>query len=171
MYLSVDNGRLQQPENVMNVKELEAVIEALKAQINGDREQMVARIGAVEKSVEALEFFANKELSAMRGVHSALEGLHDALSNSFDAHRASFEGLVEKVEGRNKSAPVHRNMTDADAMRVLAGTEKDLPHKEAGEVLGLTYAQVYSCRLGYTFKHVFRELEKTGWKSQWEKGA
>lgn len=80
------------------------------------------------------------------------------------------EDLRAKVEGRNKSAPVKRNMTDADAIRVLAGDVSTLGHKEAAEAVGLTYAQVYSCRLGFTFKHVHRSLEKSGWRSQWAKG-
>lgn len=80
------------------------------------------------------------------------------------------EGLAVMVEGRNKSAPVKRNMTDADATRVLSGDRKDTGHKEVADELGLTYAQVYSCRLGFTFKHVHRDLEKAGWKSKWAKG-
>ena len=75
--------------------------------------------------------------------------------------------LSEKVEGRNKSAPTKRNMTDADALRVLNGDMKDVPHKEAAEEMGLTYAQVYSCRLEYTFKHVHADLRKSGFKNQY----
>ena len=41
---------------------------------------------------------------------------------------------------------------------------------EAAEKIGLTYAQVYSCRLNFTFKHVISELEKSGWRSPWAKG-
>lgn len=80
------------------------------------------------------------------------------------------EDLRAKVEGRNKSAPVKRNMTDSDAEEVLRGDLAELGHKEAAEALGLTYAQVYSCRLGFTFKHVHRALEKSGWRSKWAKG-
>ena len=51
--------------------------------------------------------------------------------------------------------------------RVLIGDQKDEGHKEAGEAIGLTYAQVYSCRLMYTFKHVHKELRDSGWKNPW----
>jgi Mg-chelatase subunit ChlI len=80
------------------------------------------------------------------------------------------EDLRMKVEGRNRSAPVKRNMTDEDALRVLKGDLTSIGHKEAAERVGLTYAQVYSCRLGFTFKHVIRDLEKDGWRSPWAKG-
>jgi hypothetical protein len=81
------------------------------------------------------------------------------------------EEVIAKVEGRNKSAPTKRNMTDADALNVLNGEQKGVNHKEAALAIGLTYAQVYSCRGGFTFKHVIHELEKSGWKNQWEKIA
>lgn len=84
--------------------------------------------------------------------------------------RALLDDLRAKVEGRNKSAAVKRNMTDADAVRVLEGDMCARGHKEAAEELGLTYAQVYSCRMGFTFKHVHRQLEKAGWTCPWAKG-
>lgn len=79
----------------------------------------------------------------------------------------SLGGVTEKVESRNKSAAIRRNMTDTDARRVLNGDMREAGHKEAAEALGLTYAQVYSCRMVFTFKHVHRELERTGWRSSW----
>lgn len=79
------------------------------------------------------------------------------------------EDLLAKVDGRNKSAATKRNMTDADALRVLNGDLKELDHKAAAEAIGLTYAQIYSCRGGFTFKHVIHDLEKAGWKNQWDK--
>lgn len=79
------------------------------------------------------------------------------------------EDLRVKVEGRNKSAAVKRNMTDADAKAVMTGEWKDLGHKAAGEKAGLTYAQVYSCRLEFTFKHVHKELRESGWVNPWAK--
>lgn len=78
-------------------------------------------------------------------------------------------GLQEKVEARNKSAPAKRNMTDSDAMNVMNGECKTLEHKDAAEKLGLTYAQVYSCRLEYTFKHVHKTLKDEGFKNPWAK--
>lgn len=93
-----------------------------------------------------------------------------------DEQRATRVGVLERlsevealVRGRNRSAPVKRNMTDPDARRVLTGDVKDLGHKEAGEIVGLTYAQVYSCRLEYTFKHIHKELKDSGFKNEWTK--
>jgi DNA-directed RNA polymerase specialized sigma24 family protein len=45
-------------------------------------------------------------------------------------------------------------MTDEDAQKVKFGELKDLSHREAAKELGLSYGQVYSCRLGYTFNHI-----------------
>lgn len=84
--------------------------------------------------------------------------------------QATIDDLVMKVDARNKSAAVKRNMTDVDAAKVLNGELSGLGHKEAAENIGLTYAQVYSCRLGFTFKHVIRDLEKAGWVNKWAKG-
>jgi len=82
------------------------------------------------------------------------------------ARLTELEGLVM---GRNRSAPVRRNMVDADAVRVLTGDLKDKDHKTAAEAAGLTYAQVYSCRLEYTFKHVHKDLKSNGWKNPFVK--
>jgi hypothetical protein len=81
---------------------------------------------------------------------------------------AKIEALEEKVGARNKSAAVKRNMTDDDARRVLNGDQKDINHKEAGSNIGLTYAQVYSCRMEFTFKHVHKELRDSGWRNPWK---
>lgn len=63
-----------------------------------------------------------------------------------------------------------REMTDDDARRILNGDLKDTKHKEAGEKLNLSYGQIYSCRLGYTFKHIHKELSQiAGYKNAWMK--
>lgn len=77
--------------------------------------------------------------------------------------------LIAKVDGRNKSAAIKRNMTDLDARRVLDGDMKEADHKTAAIDMGLTYAQVYSCRLEYTFKHVHKVLRDEQWKNPWRK--
>ena len=148
------------------------------------------RIAALELSVQAferaLEAFSNSLSSAtaamesfgvvMDDVRCTMNGVDsaEAVEDESDEQRASRIGLRGRVEelehvlrGRNRSAPVKRNMTDEDARRVLVGDVKDMGHKEAGEAVGLTYAQVYSCRLEYTFKHVHKALRETGWKNTW----
>ena len=63
-----------------------------------------------------------------------------------------------------------REMTDDDARRILNGDLKDVKHKDAGEKLNLSYGQIYSCRLGYTFKAVHKELSLiAGYKNSWIK--
>jgi hypothetical protein len=63
-----------------------------------------------------------------------------------------------------------REMTDDDARRILNGDLKDVKHKEAGEKLNLSYGQIYSCRLGYTFKAIHKELSQiAGYKNSWIK--
>lgn len=63
-----------------------------------------------------------------------------------------------------------REMTDDDARRIMNGDLKDTKHKEAGEKLGLSYGQIYSCRLGYTFKAIHKELSAIqGYKNSWIK--
>jgi hypothetical protein len=77
--------------------------------------------------------------------------------------------LVSLVDGRNRSAPTKRNMRDEDALAVLTGEFRELDHKLAAQAIGLTYAQVYSCRLGFTFKHVHKELRQQGIALPWKR--
>ena len=63
-----------------------------------------------------------------------------------------------------------REMTDDDARRIMNGDLASTKHKEAGEKLNLSYGQIYSCRLGYTFKHIHKELSQiAGYKNAWIK--
>jgi hypothetical protein len=92
----------------------------------------------------------------------------------FKALTARTEKLETLVMARNASAATKRNMTDEDALRVMTGDLKDLAHKEAAEKAGLTYAQVYSCRLEFTFKHVHKTLRDAAtrdapWVNPWSK--
>mgnify|MGYP001398937990 CR=1 FL=1 len=75
--------------------------------------------------------------------------------------------VLETPKATNVS---QREMTDDDARRILNGDLKDTKHKEAGEKLGLSYGQIYSCRLGYTFKAIHKELSQVqGYKNSWIK--
>lgn len=62
--------------------------------------------------------------------------------------------LEELLEGKQRGPKTERPMTEADAYRVKFGDHRALKHKEAAAALGLSYGQVFSCRGGYTFKHV-----------------
>jgi len=118
------------------------------------------RLSAFEEQLTAV----HEQMSEMRGQQ---DGMNDTLFGSV--------GRIEKLEtlvlARNASAATKRNMTDEDALRVLTGDLRETSHKEAAEKIGLTYAQVYSCRLEFTFKHVHKDLRDNvkGWKNVWAK--
>lgn len=118
------------------------------------------RLSAVEEQLTAV----HEQMSEMRDQQ---DGMNDTLFGSV--------GRIEKLEtlvlARNASAATKRNMTDEDALRVLTGDLRETSHKEAAEKIGLTYAQVYSCRLEFTFKHVHKDLRDNvkGWKNVWAK--
>lgn len=61
---------------------------------------------------------------------------------------------------RDRGPKSTRTMTESDAERVMLGDLKDKSHKEAAELLGLAYGQIYSARGGYTFKTVYQRKLK-----------
>jgi cell division septum initiation protein DivIVA len=81
------------------------------------------------------------------------------------------EQAHSKIINKNRSSALLREMTKEDAMKVLNGDLKDLDHRDAATQIGLTYAQVYSCRMAYTFKPIHRLLEQSGWSSPWKRRA
>ena len=58
---------------------------------------------------------------------------------------------------RDRGPDSEREMTEADAIRVISGDLKDAKHAKAAEALKLSYGQVYSARKGFTFKTVNRK--------------
>lgn len=77
--------------------------------------------------------------------------------------------VAELQAARNTPKADSVEMTDDHARRVLDGDLKDKKHKDAAEALGLTYGQVYSCRLEFTFKGIHKELAAKGFKNPWKK--
>ena len=69
----------------------------------------------------------------------------------------------------NAPKPESKEMTDEHAERVTYGDLAEKKHKDAAEVLGLTYGQIYSCRLGFTFKDVHKKAKDEGKKNAWIK--
>jgi hypothetical protein len=68
------------------------------------------------------------------------------------------EDALKKSQER-RGPKSEREMTDDDARKILVGGEfASKSHKDAAEALGLSYAQVYSCRKEFTFKHIHKEL-------------
>jgi hypothetical protein len=78
-----------------------------------------------------------------------------------EARIAALEAKVLKPKGDT------REMTADDARRVLTGDMRDMSHKAAAAALGLSYGQIYSCRLEFTFKPVHAEMKATGQKNRW----
>lgn len=61
------------------------------------------------------------------------------------------------VKVRNRGPKSERVMTDEDAQRIIYGDLMDESHKNAAEILGLSYGQIYSARQGFTFKSVRKD--------------
>jgi len=115
-------------------------------------------VKAIEDRIVALE-------GAVRDLRSLVDHLSELVTNE-----ATFELLRQMKERdtkRNRSSATVREMTDDDARTVLAGEHRELGHKAAALAIGLTYSQVYSCRMGYTFKHIRKELRDAGVKTAW----
>lgn len=83
----------------------------------------------------------------------------ESLSARIDELTAKFVALEAKFENR-RGPKSDRQMTEADAKRIMMGDLKDASHKKAAEELGLSYGQIYSARKGFTFKDVFKASSK-----------
>jgi hypothetical protein len=77
--------------------------------------------------------------------------------------------IVTLETPKNKISGSPREMTDADALRVITGDHASSKHQVAADALGLSYGQVYSCRLGFTFKGVHKSLKDQNIKNPWIK--
>jgi hypothetical protein len=76
-----------------------------------------------------------------------------------DAKLAEVIAVLNKVitivnTKRDRGPASQREMTEADAIKVISGSLKDEKHGKAALALGLSYGQVYSARKGFTFKTV-----------------
>lgn len=97
---------------------------------------------------------------------------NEVVQITLDMIMGRLEELHSKVDelksgaGGRGSRSSSREMTDDDARQVLGELAK-MKHNEAADKLGLSYGQVYSCRLGYTFKHIRKEMADAGVKNQW----
>lgn len=99
----------------------------------------------------------------MANTNTNLKAIVESQAARIDALEAKLAELetklAEGMKGRDRGPSSTREMTDDDARRILTGDLKDKSHKAAAEELGLSYAQVYSCRGHYTFKHIHKEVE------------
>ena len=75
--------------------------------------------------------------------------------------------LQSKIEPKRNEAT--REMTDDDARRILTGDLASAKHKDAAAQLGLSYGQIYSCRLQFTFKHIHKQMKDSNIVNIWVK--
>jgi hypothetical protein len=168
------------------MKEMEQLVRSLQDALNGQGQavtEMRAVINDQDETIKNLltgQSWLRQAVDQLQAVNDDVVKIRNWLGADeadgpfypeFKALTARVEELGAMIEGRNKSAPTKRNMTDADAIRVMTGDLKEASHKEAGEAAALTYAQVYSCRLEYTFKHVHKALKEADpeYKNKWSK--
>lgn len=87
------------------------------------------------------------------------------------ARIVELETRIVALETANVAKPKTegREMTDEDARRITYGELASVKHKDASEKTGLSYGQVYSCRLEFTFKHIHKEMREKGTKNIWTK--
>lgn len=74
---------------------------------------------------------------------------------------------ISALESKNQTSSTKREMTVADAEIIMIGEHREKSHKECEKLLGLSYGQVYSARLGHTFKPVTKAMAEQGLKSLW----
>lgn len=103
-------------------------------------------------------------------VKSTVEAVRSMTNAQLVAAVLALETRVAALEAKaNAPKPEGVEMTDEHAFRVTYGNLADKKHREAAELLGLTYGQVYSCRLGFTFKDVHKKAKDEGKKNAWIK--
>lgn len=81
----------------------------------------------------------------------------ETLVGSLLERLTAVEAEQKKIADR-RGPKSDREMTDDDARRIMDGDLAKKTHKDAAETLGLSYAQVYSARKGFTFKHIAKEI-------------
>lgn len=83
------------------------------------------------------------------------------------AQGETIKELQSKVPAPKNTS--QREMTDDDAKRILTGDLAKVKHKDAASTLGLSYGQVYSCRLEFTFKNVHKAMKDAKIANPWVK--
>ena len=99
---------------------------------------------------------------------SQVEAIRSLTNKELIALVLDLEARVKLLE-TPKTTTTGKEMTDDDARRILFGDHAATKHKDAASALGLTYGQIYSCRLGYTFKNIHKEGKDQGKTNNWMK--
>lgn len=90
-----------------------------------------------------------------------------SFETKFQLQQEAIKKLETQVQPKRNDAT--REMTDDDARNILTGELAQMKHKDAAAKLGLSYGQVYSCRLEFTFKHIHKEMKTNGIANPWMK--
>ena len=99
-------------------------------------------------------------------VKSTVEAVRSMTNAQMVVAILELQSKVAALEAKaNAPKAESAEMTDEHAKRVTYGDLAALKHKDAAEKLGLTYGQVYSCRLGFTFKDVHKKAKDEGKKN------
>ena len=104
-------------------------------------------------------------------LENTVPGTEESQLDRLTRQVAEIFGMLEAANNRiavleaaaeSKAGPKsERAMTEDDARRILAlGDLEAAGHKEAAEKLNLSYGQIYSCRKGFTFKQIHKEVEE-----------
>jgi hypothetical protein len=79
------------------------------------------------------------------------------LQNRIESLESAQNRPQPQVVTRDRGPKSTRKMTEDDARRMVFGDLESVSHKDVAIELGLSYAQVFSCRGGYTFKNLQNE--------------
>ena len=122
------------------------------------KHQLIRRIKMAKKTQNA-----TPEISVPETNESQLECLTRQVAEIYGMLEAANNKIaVLEAAAESKAGPKsERAMTEDDARRILAlGDLEAAGHKEAAEKLNLSYGQIYSCRKGFTFKQIHKEVEE-----------
>ena len=107
--------------------------------------------------VEAIEIAKLDDNAKLKDVIAKVNELIERINNG------------KSTKARDRGPDSTREMTEDDARRILTGDLSTVKHKDAADKLGLTYGQVYSCRLEFTFKHIHKEMREAKIANPWKK--
>jgi hypothetical protein len=117
--------------------------------------KMCDRNGSVAENGGFMETVESKVEAKVAGTE--ISGLADGAKLADVVAKVNELVALASVK-RDRGPSSKREMTDEDARRVIAGDLKALSHGKAAEAAGLSYGQVYSARLQFTFKAISKEV-------------
>ena len=100
---------------------------------------------------------------------STVEAVRSLTNKELIAMVLDLQDRVTKLEQPKSTTSSGKEMTDDNARSVIFGDLSAVKHKDAADKLGLTYGQVYSARLGFTFKNIHKEGKDSGKTNPWMK--